>query len=230
MILDFYIMATFVLLINFKSMKNNDYHNLVLQNLPESYRVWFDEDKKFLEKNITKDSSVLYVGCGDGREINYLLDITNNIVGIDHDEDAINRCKENFSGYKNLKFIFADAESLPFEDNSFDFVISMGVFMNLGEKRITALKEMKRVTKENGRIILDSFSEKSLEERLKMYKYSNAPIKEITKNTVIFSEELGDNTSSQFNREELVDIFKEVDIKIEEIKEVSIVYLCLLKK
>lgn len=211
-------------------MKNNDYHNLVLQNLPESYKIWFEEDKKFLEKNIKKDSSVLYVGCGDGREINYLLKITNNIVGIDHDKEAIKRCKENFSENKNLRFLEAEGENLPFEDNIFDYVISMGAFMNFGEKRFQILNEMKRVLNNDGKIILDSFSEKSLDERLKMYKYSNAPIKEITKNTVIFSEELGDNTSSQFSKEELMDIFTKVDLKIEEIKEVSIVYLCLLKK
>ncbi len=212
-------------------MKNNDYHNLLLQSLPQSYKTWFEEERKYLEKHITKDANVLEVGSGDGRSISDLVSITKNVTGIDHDPDAIQNAKERFSEYPTFKFIEADGENLPFDSGTFDFVICCGSFMNFGTKKIPILQEMKRVLKNNGKIIISTFSEKSLLERLNVYKNLNAPIKEITeKGTVIFDENLGANISEQFTKEELIDIFKQVNLNIEDITEVNIAYLCLLSK
>ena len=70
-------------------MNNNDYHNQLLKTLPESYQDWFKKEKEYLEKHVSKNSSVLEIGCGDGRSIFDLLIMTENITGIDHDEKAI---------------------------------------------------------------------------------------------------------------------------------------------
>ena len=46
---------------------NIEWWEKALINLPESYINWFKEEGDFLRKNIYKDSSVLEVGCGEGR-------------------------------------------------------------------------------------------------------------------------------------------------------------------
>src|SRR3989344_9273780 len=108
-------------------MKTNLYYytTKLLLNLPKSYKKWFEEEKKYLQKIITKDAKVLDVGCGNGRSIFDILPKTKNIVGIDHDDKAVIDAKNNFSEYPSVKIIKAEATRLPFNDKEFDFVICM---------------------------------------------------------------------------------------------------------
>lgn len=122
-------------------------------------------------------------------------------------------------------------KNLLFDDESFDCVICMGSFMNFSTKKFKILEEMKRVLKKDGKIIISTFSENALSERMKIYTNLNVPIKEVTeKGTVIFDESLGDNVSEQFTKEELTDIFSKVGLRIDNIEEVEIAYLVTLSK
>lgn len=214
-------------------MKTNmDYWADLLASLPESYKKWFKEEKKYLQKTITSDAKVLDIGCGNGRSIFDVLLKTKNIIGIDHDDKAVADAKNNFSKYPSIKIIKADATSLPFKDKEFDFVICMTTFANFGDKKLKVLEEMRRVLKDSGKIILDVFSENALSERLKVYEDSKVKIKEINKETgtVVFDESVGDNISEQFTKEQLQNIFLQGFLKIEDITEVNIAYLCTLTK
>lgn len=209
---------------------NTDYWANLLRNLPESYKKWFEEEKKYLQKTITLDAKVLEVGCGNGRSILDVLSKTKNIVGIDHDDRAVADAKNNFSQYPSIKIIKADATQLPFNKEEFDFVICMTTFANFADKKFKVLEEMKRVLKESGKIIISVFSEDALGERMKIYKATGVKIKEIKNGTVIFDESLGDNISEQFTKEQLEDIFSRANLKIEDMTKVNIAYLCTLTK
>ncbi len=210
-------------------MKTNaDYwQDYVLNDIPESYRLLFQEEQKYLVKHIKKGSKVLEVACGDGRSIKEILSITNNITGIDHDDNAVSGAKKKFP---NVKIINADASNMPFPDQEFDYVTCMISFMNFADKKYEILKEKKRVLKEGGSIILSIFSEDAFEERMKVYKGCGVKIKEIKGTTVVFDEDLGDNISEQFSKEQLVEIFDTVDLRIVDIKKTGIAYLCKLEK
>jgi len=212
------------------ALKNIDFWEKLLKNMPNSYRRWFEEERKYLLKHITKNAKVLEVGCGDGRSIKDILDITTNIVGIDHDEKAVADAKNNFKDYKTIRILKAKAENLPFENKEFDFVICMTTFANFADSKQKVLSEMKRVLKDDGFIIISVFSEDAFEERMKMYKKLNAPIKEIKGTMVIFNEEIGDNVSEQFSKEQLVGIFSKANLSVVDIKKKGIAYLCKLKK
>lgn len=210
---------------------NADYwDDFVLTNLPDSYKKWFEEEKKYLLKHISKDSSVLEVGCGNGRSIFDILTITKNIKGIDHDQKAVDDARKNFSKYPNINFLKADATKLPLDNESFDFVICMTTFANFADKKFIILDEMKRVLKNSGHIIISVFSEDAFDERMKVYKASGVNIKKINGTTVIFDEALGDNVSEQFSREELENIFSRANLSIEDITKINIAYLCKLRK
>jgi len=214
-----------------KEKSNMEYWGELIKAAPEAYKEWFQGEKEFFKRVIKKDSTVLEVGCGDGRSLKDILPITENLTGLDHDDLAISQAKDIFKNYPKVKIIKGEATNLPFEDKSFDYTTCIGTFANLADKKFQVLEEMKRVTKNNGKIVISVYSEKALPTRKKIYKRLNSPILEIKDNgTVIFDESIGDNISEQFSREQLREIFKKAKLKVEEINEVGMAYICLLSK
>jgi ubiquinone/menaquinone biosynthesis C-methylase UbiE len=80
---------------------------------------------------------ILDAGCGEGRFIDYAD------VGVDFSRGMLKRAKRRHSG-KDL--IRASILCLPFRDKVFSAAFSIDVLLHISpEKRIHALKEMKRV-------------------------------------------------------------------------------------
>ena len=109
--------------------------------------------------------SVLDVGCGKGF---LLYELTQAVAGlkvqgIDISEYAVENSKEEIRG--NLKV--ADAVSLPFEDNSFDLIISLNTLHNLYCYDLDkAFSEIERVGKKNKYIVVESY--RNEEEKVNM--------------------------------------------------------------
>src|SRR3989344_4813756 len=214
-----------------KESRNIDIWENILKDLPNSYQKWFAEENTFLHKHIRKNARVLEIGCGYGRSLHDILDITAFLTGIDHDSTAIEHTKLRFKSIPSIKIIQAKAEQTPFPDASFDYVICMTTFANFGQKKYDVLAEMKRVLKKKGSILISVFSEDALAERLKVYKKMHIPLRKITKEgTVIFDEDFDDNTSEQFSKSQLLQIFRKAKLKVVEIKKVNIAYLRKLTK
>ena len=91
-------------------------------------------------------SRLLEIGCGNGKNLMYRDDI--NSTGVDFVPNFVEMCKE-----RGLNVLQANALELPFEDNTFDTVISIAVFHHLSteERRREALIEMNRVLKPGGK-------------------------------------------------------------------------------
>lgn len=204
--------------------KNISWWKKLLGDIPPAYAKWFNYEKDFLRKHIKKHAKVLEVGCGDGRSLTYIKDITKNIVGIDINKKAINYAKKILP---ELKFQVADGKDLPFEENSFDFVICMTTPANFGSDRQKFYSEMKRVLKPSGEIIINVFNEDAMPARMEIYKKFNAPIKEVIGGKVIF-EDVG--PSEQFSKQELEEIFKKAELEIIEITKQGMGYFCRLRK
>lgn len=99
---------------------------------------------------------ILDVGCGKGFLLkDLLLENKNlNVFGLDISQYAINNSEEEVFGRIHL----GTAESLPFPDNSFDFVISLNTIHNFKRNdAIKAVKEIERVSKGKSFIQVDSF-------------------------------------------------------------------------
>ncbi len=120
--------------------------------------------RKFLVRNLPSitNCSLLDVATGTGE---VLLEAFKQGkisvgVGVDLSQDMLKIAKEKFqrSPYSSqTNFIAADAMHLPFTDRSFDAVtISYGI-RNV-ENVAKALKEMRRVLKPNGRLLVLEFS------------------------------------------------------------------------
>lgn len=96
-----------------------------------------------------KNKNILDIGCGNGIEAKTLALSATSVTGVD-----IKFYKEwNEYWEENLRFQVADACHLPFSDSSFDIAYEKDVLHHLRTPS-KALKEMGRVTKSGGHIIL----------------------------------------------------------------------------
>lgn len=107
-----------------------------------------------------KDLNVLEVGCGRGGGSYYIKRYLKpkTMVGADFCEKALAFCNEYYS-IEGLSFKAANAESLPFEDNSFDVVVNVESSHCYGSMD-AFLTEVRRVLRLGGYFLLADFREK----------------------------------------------------------------------
>jgi ubiquinone/menaquinone biosynthesis C-methylase UbiE len=108
------------------------------------------------EYSLTNSSSVLDVGCGKGfllKELKIKLPGI-KISGVDISKYAL----ENSSAEIKEMLSQSSSTDLPFEDKSFDLVLSINVLHNLGVRDLLAsLREIVRVGKKDFFICVESF-------------------------------------------------------------------------
>ena len=133
-------------------------------------KFWMYVVKDFEDYYELKDGSkILDVGCGKGFMIYDFLKLNPKfeIKGIDISNYAINNCKKEVAN--NLQV--ASCDNLPFEDNSFDLVISINTIHNLEKDECgKSLREINRVSRKNKFIIVDAY--RNDEEKKKMFAWN----------------------------------------------------------
>ena len=106
--------------------------------------------------NLNADSKILDVGCAKGFMLHDFKEIIPGIEvqGIDISKYAI----ENSMSTVRDNLQVADARELPFEDDTFDLVISITTVHNFNyEECIKALQEINRVSKKDAFITVDAY-------------------------------------------------------------------------
>ena len=136
------------------------------------HRLWKKNLMNWMSPS--KDKKYLDVACGTGDLGKLFLDYTDKngeIISSDSNEKMIEKGKKRLSNYKNIKWVVAEAEKLPFKNDTFDFyTISFGLrnTKNLDK----SLSEAYRVLKKGGRFFCLEFSKiqnKNLEFIYKKY-------------------------------------------------------------
>jgi ubiquinone/menaquinone biosynthesis C-methylase UbiE len=117
---------------------------------------------------LSNDSRVLDVGCAKGF---FLHDLQNAIPGIDiHGVDISLYAIENAIDTVSAKVKVGDARDLEFEDESFDFVISINTVHNLNrEDCAKALTEIQRVSGGKSFITVDAYRNEVERERMEAW-------------------------------------------------------------
>lgn len=139
--------------INTEKIKNRYNRASVIYDILESpmemmaLKKWRNDIMKDLK------GKVLEVGVGTGKNINYYPENV-DISAIDFSEKMLKKAKLKADALnKKVEFHNMDAENMDFEDNTFDVVFTTCVFCSVPDP-IQGLKEIKRVCKNGGKIIM----------------------------------------------------------------------------
>jgi ubiquinone/menaquinone biosynthesis C-methylase UbiE len=118
------------------------------------YCVW-SFVKQFLSNK--GDLYGIDIGCGNGKNM-----IHHNMVGIDSCKKFVDICKT-----KGKNVLYGCCCELPFDDNVFDYSICISVLHHLSthERRLGAVREMIRVVKPGGVMLLNMWSVENQEKR-----------------------------------------------------------------
>ncbi|BAY73175.1 class I SAM-dependent methyltransferase (plasmid) [Anabaena sp. FACHB-709] len=104
---------------------------------------------------IAPEATVLDVGCGTGGL--ELLLLTENpqqvIIGVDISEKMLLVAQQKCHAYSQVSFHNVSVSNLPFENNSFDVIVSASVFHYFDDPH-AALMEIKRVLKPQGKLFI----------------------------------------------------------------------------
>jgi len=132
----------------------------------EEYNAWYYTEKgKYisgLEKDvllkmiklsaISRQLSAIDIGCGTGYFTEFLSGFCKNIVGVDTSMDMIKYAMKKIEARSQrsearIKYIIADAESLPFKERSFDISVSVTA-VNFIKNPVRAVSEAVRISRQ----------------------------------------------------------------------------------
>jgi ubiquinone/menaquinone biosynthesis C-methylase UbiE len=105
---------------------------------------------------ISPGEAVLDFGCGAGFDMfvaSRLVGVNGRVCGVDLTREMVERARENLAsaGVINYEVRNIDSGIIPYDNDSFDVVISNGV-INLCPEKLPCFKELYRILRPGGRI------------------------------------------------------------------------------
>ena len=107
-------------------------------------------------ESIHSGEKVLDIGCGAGLDMilaSRLVGPAGRVCGIDLTPEMVEKARANFvrAGVNNANAVVAGSEAIPYDNDTFDVVISNGV-LNLSPLKERSFREIFRVLKPGGRL------------------------------------------------------------------------------
>ncbi len=129
-----------------------------LAELPEGADLGLGCGNPLTLIDIKKGWKVLDLGSGAGIDVFMAakrVGETGHVTGLDMTDEMLDKARANAEtgGFKNVTFVKGEIESMPFEANTFDLVISNCV-INLVPDKAQAYREIRRVLKPGGRFAI----------------------------------------------------------------------------
>ena len=199
---------------------NLDTYELISKEFSDS-RAYVWQCIKDFTKLITPNSSVLEIGCGNGKNMDYILNNCDcNLVGVDTCQNFVDMCRA-----KNLQVYNNNISNLQFTESNFDFMLCIAVFHHIlsEENQVNAMKEILRVMKSGAIGIITCWATEQpteLEEpktkKFKFHEGINTVMwkgrQELNKTRYyyVYSEVMFHNFFSKFSNMEILKIYNEV--------------------
>ncbi len=115
--------------------------------------------KEIISDLIGPGDTVLECACGTGLLSAVIAPKCRQLTATDYSEKMLKRAKKNCRVFHNIAYAQADVTALSFADDSFDKVVA-GNVIHLLDNPLTALRELNRVLRDGGVLIIPTYMNK----------------------------------------------------------------------
>ncbi|GAB6947522.1 hypothetical protein JCM16161A_16520 [Vulcanisaeta sp. JCM 16161] len=112
----------------------------------------------FLKPYVSNGMVIADLGCGDGYYCNFFKDYASRLYCVDIDETAIEEVRRRFGNYRNIVVLNEDVSHTSIPSSSVDLAFMSNVFHDIEDKE-TAVREVSRILKPGGRLLIIEFKE-----------------------------------------------------------------------
>lgn len=119
-------------------------------------------EKAYQMANVETGKTAADIGAGTGFISEGLLKRGLHVIAVDQAEAMQQQTKEKFREYDTIDYRVGDAESLPIEDNSVDYVFA-NMFLHHIKDPILAIKEMVRIVRPSGKVVISDLDTHTFE-------------------------------------------------------------------
>ena len=112
-----------------------------------------------IKNYVGADDTVLECACGTGLLSVPMAEKCKSLTATDYSDGMLRQAKKKLMRFSNVRLEKVSILELPYGDSSFDVVVAANVIHLLDEPQ-TALNELRRVCKPNGKIIIPTYMNK----------------------------------------------------------------------
>jgi len=102
------------------------------------------------------------IGAGTGFVTEGLVQKGLKVIAVDQSEEMLKEMKNKFRGVRTIDYRIGIAEKLPIDDNTMDYAFA-NMFLHHVENPLVAVKEMRRVLKRGGKLVITDMDEHQFE-------------------------------------------------------------------
>ncbi len=196
--------------------------------LPEEVKDFHSAETTEMLKVVDPNGKYLFIGSGDGREVEPAIEKGAEIWGLDYVESVVDEFNEKFSDNPKVNSKLGIGQDLPFEEGEFDGVFMLYNNLSVLGDRAPLLEEIKRILKPGGFLFGTVYNEHAKDVQVESYKgldmdyhtHDEKSVTVIAANGVTY-------TSERFSEQRLRGVFGEVswDIDLYPLTEVSWKYV-----
>lgn len=145
-----------------KVLNSKDGYNILADYYAKKEKYWdsFEKDQVLPLLGEINNKQILDVGAGNGRLSSKLAKLGAEVTALDVSEEMLKSLKRKS---KKIEIILAEAESLPFDNDSFDVVVATFLIVHLKDLKLF-FDEVYRVLKPGGLFLVTNINQRKAPE------------------------------------------------------------------
>lgn len=146
-------------------MSSKEYFKEVAGQWDTMRKSFFSEDireKAYSVAEVKSGRTAADIGAGTGFVTEGLLNRGLKVIAIDNSVEMLEQMKKKFASGSNVDCRLGESEKLPVEDGAVDYAMA-NMYLHHVENPLAAIREMTRIIKPGGKLVLTDLDEHSHE-------------------------------------------------------------------